>query len=177
MNILKMLQGKGQPTGRHLLMLAGIAVVLLLTTTWSVAYTSRSAFCGSCHEMSSMYQSWQLSAHKNVACYDCHAEPGIQGTVKAKAKGLKELYLHVAGAQVMPKADERSINCYNCHQEKVKMNTDKAFTAKDPHTAKHFNNGMTCVTCHSGVVHNIQTNNSIPTRDSCESCHLDAMRK
>jgi nitrate/TMAO reductase-like tetraheme cytochrome c subunit len=127
--------------------------------------------------MTPMHVSWQTSAHKNVACYDCHAEAGFQGTVKAKAKGLKELYLHVTAANVVPKASERDINCYSCHQDKVKMNADKAAGAKDPHTFKHFGNGMTCVTCHGGLVHNVKLNNAVPSRDTCSTCHLDAMKK
>jgi nitrate/TMAO reductase-like tetraheme cytochrome c subunit len=177
MNPLAMLQGKEKPTGRQLLLAAGLIIVFLLASAWSVAYTSRSEFCGTCHEMDSMYQSWQVSSHQNVTCHECHAEPGVMGEIKAKAKGVKEVYLHVTGTGATPKANERDINCFGCHQEKVKLNTDKAFATKDPHTVKHFNNGMTCITCHSGIVHNTMLNNTVPTRDNCESCHLDAMRK
>lgn len=164
-------------TGRHLVVLAAMIVFLLLSSAWSVAYTSRSEFCATCHEMQTMHQTWSTSSHKSVACIDCHSEPGAQGVVKAKAKGLKELYLHVTGAQVAPRASERDINCFSCHQDKVKMNTERALAAKDPHTVKHFDNGMTCVTCHGGIVHNAKANNLLPSRDNCSNCHLDAMRK
>jgi len=160
-----------------MLILACLVVFLLSSAAWAAAYTSRSEFCATCHEMDPMYQSWQTSSHKNVACEDCHAEPGVKGTVKTKAKGLKELYLHVTSSKIQPKASEKDINCYNCHQDKVKLNADKALAAKDPHTVKHFDNGMACVTCHSGIVHNTKLNNAAPSRDICARCHLDAMKK
>ncbi len=173
----KAIQGKERLTGRHMLLLAGLIVFVLLAAGGSVAYTSRSEFCATCHEMTPMAQSWQTSAHKNVACEDCHSEPGVKGVVKAKAKGMQELYLHVIGSQIIPRANDRDINCFSCHQDKVKMDTDRALAAKDPHTVKHFSNGMTCITCHSGIVHNEKLNNTLPSRDTCSNCHLDTMKK
>jgi trimethylamine-N-oxide reductase cytochrome c-type subunit TorC len=128
--------------------------------------------------MKPMHQAWQTSSHKNVDCYSCHAEQGLEGTIKTKAKGLKELYLHTTG-QVPPviKAEERNVNCFSCHQDKVKGNAERAFAAKDPHTVKHFDNGMTCVSCHGGLVHNPKANNMVPSRDACTTCHLDQMKK
>lgn len=177
MNLWMVVRGKEKLTGRHIVFIGAIIVFLLLSAGWSAAYTSRPEFCRTCHEMDSMYQSWQVSAHKNVACEDCHAEPGALGVAKAKAKGIREVYVHVTSSKIEPKANERDINCYNCHQDKVKTNVDKALAAKDPHTVKHFDNGMTCTTCHSGLVHNTKLNTMVPSRDTCASCHLDAMRK
>ena len=177
MSLWLALRGKEKLTGWHLLTIGALALFMLVVSGWSVAYTSNSEFCGTCHEMTPLHQSWQTSSHRNVACYDCHAEPGFKGTVKAKAKGMKELYLHMTSSNFTLKADERNINCYSCHQDKVKMNAPKALAAKDPHTVKHYDNGMTCMSCHSGLVHNVKLNNSLPGRDNCATCHLDAMKK
>lgn len=177
MKLWMILRGKEKLTGRHMVIFGAIIVFLLISAGWSAAYTSRSEFCATCHEMDPMYQSWQTSAHKNVACEDCHAEPGALGFVKTKAKGMREVYVHVTSSKIEPKAKDHDINCYNCHQDKVKTNTDKALAAKDPHTVKHFDNGMTCITCHSGLVHDTKLNNVVPGRDSCARCHLDAMQK
>ena len=177
MNLLRAIAGKEKLTGQHLVILGCAVVFFLILTAWSVGYTSRSEFCASCHEMTPMYQTWQTSSHKNVACFDCHSEPGAMGVVKAKAKGLKEVWLHITGATMNIKADERNINCFSCHQDKVKTNVERALAAKDPHTKKHFDNGMTCVSCHTGIVHNAKINNVGLTRDNCATCHLDQMRK
>jgi trimethylamine-N-oxide reductase cytochrome c-type subunit TorC len=177
MNLIQALRGKEKLTGQHMFILGALIVGFILLSTWSVGYTSRSEFCNACHEMNPMYQTWQTSSHKEVACFDCHAEPGIQGLVKAKAKGIKEVYLHMVGATANIKADERNINCFSCHQDKAKTNLEKASAAKDPHTQKHFDNGMTCVSCHAGIVHNGKMNNMTPSRETCSSCHLDQMKK
>ncbi|WP_371373075.1 cytochrome c3 family protein [Sporomusa aerivorans] len=177
MNLMTVLRGKEKLTGRHVVLFGIILLFFLIFTGWSVAYTSQSQFCGTCHEMEPMYQTWQTSTHRNVDCEDCHTKPGVSGVVNAKAKGLKELYLHVTSSNIAPKADERDVNCYNCHQDKVKLNTGKALAAKEPHTVKHFDNGMNCITCHSGVVHNSKMNNTVPGRDTCARCHLDTMQK
>lgn len=177
MNLWMALRGKEKVTGKHLLIIGALIVFLLISTAWTVAYTSTSEFCGTCHEMGTMYQSWQMSAHKNVSCDACHVGPGVKGLVKAKANGLQQVYVHVTSSNINPKASEHDINCYSCHQDKVKVNTAKALAAKDPHTIKHFDNGMTCVTCHGGLVHDAKRNNIVPSRDNCTTCHLDAMNK
>ncbi|CQR71779.1 Cytochrome c-type protein NapC [Sporomusa ovata DSM 2662] len=178
MNLWMVVRGKEKLTGRHIGVVGIIFVILLIFAGWMADYSSRPEFCGSsCHEMNSTYQSWQMSAHKNVGCEDCHGEAGAIGLVKTKAKGMKEVYVHITSSKIEPKANEHDINCYNCHQDKVKLNVDKALAAKDPHTVKHFDDGMTCVACHSGLVHDTKLNNAVPSRDTCTRCHLDAMQK
>lgn len=177
MNLWAVLRGKERPTGRHMLVLGGLVVIFLLSTAWTVAYTSQSSYCGTCHEMGEMHKTWQSSSHKNVDCIQCHSEPGTAGLVKAKANGLKQLWVHMTSSQITPRASEQDINCYSCHQDKVKTNSDKALAAKDPHSHKHFDNGMTCITCHSGIVHNANVNNVLPNRVTCANCHLETMAK
>ncbi|MBR0103127.1 MAG: cytochrome C, partial [Selenomonadaceae bacterium] len=43
------------------------------------------------------------------------------------------------------------------------------------HTERHFQEGMNCVSCHSGIVHDEMKNKVLPSRDRCYTCHLDAM--
>ena len=163
-------------TGRHFVLAAIAGICLLAFSAGAAAYTSESNFCGSCHEMSPMYKSWAMSGHKNVACAECHEEPGVVGTVKAKAQGAKETYLHLTDNYTVPKASPEDINCYSCHQDKVK-NEAAAADRKDPHTKKHFENGMNCLSCHSGVVHDEAKNTKLPDRENCFTCHLDQMNK
>lgn len=173
MSLWNALRGKEKLTGQHLLIMAGLIVFCFVFTAWSVGYTSQSEFCGSCHEMGSMHQTWINSSHKNVACIDCHSEPGVKGMVKAKMNGLKELYVHVTSNSIAPKAQSGDVNCLSCHQDKVSTNIERALAAKNPHTIKHFDNGMNCLTCHSGLVHNSKMNTTTPTRETCVTCHLN----
>lgn len=177
MSLWKALSGKEKLTGRHLLIMAGLVVFFFIFTAWTIGYTSKSEFCGTCHEMGTMHQTWINSSHKNIACIECHSEPGVKGLVKAKVKGIKELYIHVSATNITPQAEAKDINCLSCHQEKVSTNVEKAGAAKNPHTIKHFDNGMTCISCHGGLVHNDKVNTSTPSRESCISCHLDQMNK
>ena len=177
MNLGRALRGKEKLTGRHISILGAIIAAGLLCIAWSAEYTSRSDFCAGCHEMAPMYQTWTMSSHKNVACVDCHSEPGLKGLIKEKAKGMKEVYLHITGSYAVIQADTSEINCYSCHQDKVKTNAEQALAIKSPHTVKHFANGMNCVTCHSGLVHNEKLNQAVPSREQCTTCHLDQMTK
>jgi len=47
-------------------------------------YSMKPDFCRSCHLMEPYYQAWHNSTHKNVACVDCHFEPGLENTLKGK---------------------------------------------------------------------------------------------
>ena len=173
MSLWNALRGKEKLTGQHLLLIASFVVFFFVFTAWSVAYTSKSNFCGACHEMGTLHQTWSSSSHKNVDCIECHSEPGVRGMVKAKANGLRELYVHVTSSEIKPKAEAKDINCLSCHQDKVNTNVDRALAAKNPHTVKHFDNGMTCISCHTGLVHNAKMNKTVPGRETCVTCHLD----
>lgn len=169
-----------QFTLKHFAMLGVFAIFGFTFMYVSVEMSSASSFCGTaCHEMNPEYESWQNSAHKNVECAECHEKPGLAGTIESKAQGTMETIAHITGNYDTPIVMEHpeKIDCYSCHQDKIKTNTEVAYERKDPHTMKHFENGLNCITCHAGVVHNEQANNTLPTRDRCYTCHLDDMSK
>jgi cytochrome c nitrite reductase small subunit len=163
---------------KHIALAGAACIVLLGVGMVSIEATNQTKFCGeSCHEMDPMYQSYQHSLHAQagVGCADCHEKPGLTGTVESKWKGTKELVLHVTGKVPDPikMSSPDGANCYTCHQDKM-LDADTAAKYNDPHTMKHFENGMNCLTCHSGVVHNDAVNADLPSRDSCYTCHLDS---
>ncbi len=164
-------------TLKHVALAGIIGIGFLGFTAGVIEYTNQTSFCGTtCHEMDPMYQTWQTSNHKVVECADCHEKPGLSGTVESKWKGTKELLIHISGNVPDPIKIENTndVNCYVCHQDKIKE-AEIAVARKNPHTAKHFENGMNCVTCHTGLVHNDMANKSLPSRNRCYTCHLDAM--
>jgi len=82
------------------LMVAGAGVMLLLLWAgWQgVHQTSSTAFCLSCHSMSTVGQEYKESIHfKNASgvraeCRDCHIPPGIVATAVRKIAALNDLY-------------------------------------------------------------------------------------
>ena len=166
---------------KHIAIAGFVCIGLMGAMTAMIEATNQTSFCGTtCHEMDPMYNSYQHSLHAKagVGCADCHEKPGISGTIASKWQGTQELFLHVTGQvpdSIKMKNPARDVNCYTCHQDKV-LDAETAAAHYDPHTAKHFENGMDCMTCHSGVVHNDEKNADIPNRDTCYTCHLDNMK-
>ncbi len=91
---------------------------LIFTAEYS---TSRPSFCGSCHIMDSYHETWEKSEHaeEGVTCVDCHYPPGEQHTLKAKFKGLGQLfsYLGTTATKVHKAAfvNDASCSASGCH--------------------------------------------------------------
>jgi hypothetical protein len=74
------------------LLFAGFGAVVGAGGMVAINYSETSGFCGKCHTMDPELKAYSISAHKDVACAECHVEPGVKGWVKAKVKGTKQLY-------------------------------------------------------------------------------------
>ncbi|MBI5196764.1 MAG: hypothetical protein HZA10_10655 [Nitrospirae bacterium] len=99
-----------------LILAVAIAAAILVTNK----YTSTSKFCGTtCHIMKKPYVTWEVSKHKEVACVECHYAPGEKYTVKARMKGLAQLfsYLSTREKEVRKTAVINDISCLAsvCH--------------------------------------------------------------
>jgi trimethylamine-N-oxide reductase cytochrome c-type subunit TorC len=163
---------------RKLLILAILLLIILIGGAFAVDYTSKPSFCNTCHVMNGFTDSWEESSHKDVACIDCHSEPGIAGMLAAKMNGASQVWVNLTNkpdpAEI--KAKEEDINCINCHQDRPRMNEISAAAAKDPHTNKHTGDkNCTTVGCHDGLTHDAGKNKDRPTRSSCFTCHLNDM--
>ena len=55
-----------------------------------------------CHTMDPELKAYAMSPHKEVACAECHVEPGVAGFVKAKANGTKQLIDIITGKYPTP---------------------------------------------------------------------------
>ncbi|MHB1125929.1 MAG: cytochrome c3 family protein [Bacillota bacterium] len=163
--------------------LLGLIVVLglglIVTAIIGMEYTSRPAFCPTCHEMNPMFRTWLTSSHRNVSCLSCHGEPGVAGLIRTKLDGLEQVYRHVTNSYKRPitiTSDTRAFSqrCLACHQDIDKAEKNAATTG--PHNPKHVSAGLTCTQCHKGLVHNEKTNQTMPSRDTCRSCHGEIPR-
>ncbi|MRR11063.1 hypothetical protein EG835_00910, partial [bacterium] len=66
---------RGQRPPRWLIaLLSAAAAVLALGAIFDLG-TSSPTLCASCHEMAPRSESWDRSAHRVVACVDCHQSP------------------------------------------------------------------------------------------------------
>jgi nitrate/TMAO reductase-like tetraheme cytochrome c subunit len=89
---------------------------------WFVPYSESVAFCTTCHTMIPQHKSYEVSAHADVACGECHVAPGLAGWVKAKLAGTQELKALVLNnyptpIPPIPHADMPSttVTCQKCH--------------------------------------------------------------
>jgi nitrate/TMAO reductase-like tetraheme cytochrome c subunit len=111
---------------RHWMLFGTVALVAVVISVASAEYiTSRPAFCGSCHIMDKYHKQWAKSKHaeEGVTCVECHYIPGGQHTLKAKFKGMGQLfsYLGSESRMVEKAALVNDESCVHCHpiDEKV----------------------------------------------------------
>lgn len=156
----------------------GIVAALLmgLATTATVQYTARSEFCKSCHIMEPYYQSWADSAHSNVACVDCHYEPGLLETAEGKFKALSQLAKYATGtAGTKPWAEVSDQSCMRsgCHSERLirgelqfgRVRFDHRHHLLETRRGRR----LRCTSCHSQIV---QGDHMRVTPVSCFLCHF-----
>ncbi len=145
-----------------------------------MAWTNRTDFCLSCHEMTIPYEELKKTVHyKNrsgttVHCADCHVA-GSKNPIDyarqstAKLMAARDVIGHILGTINTPEKYEAhrltmkkrvwekmkaadSKECRNCHD----MNTMDHEKQKDRSVVKHegaVEDGMTCIDCHKGISH------------------------
>jgi nitrate/TMAO reductase-like tetraheme cytochrome c subunit len=110
-------------------------------------YTSRPAFCGSCHIMGPYYRSWSRDVHGkkvHVRCVDCHYAPGERHTIKAKFKGLSQLASYFSGryGASRPRAHVNNASCLtaSCHGDREYLT--KSLLIGEPRVEKRIIGGQ-----------------------------------
>jgi nitrate/TMAO reductase-like tetraheme cytochrome c subunit len=145
---------------------------------YGIKITGHPKFCASCHNMEEYYVSWEHSSHKDVACVECHADPGVSGTVAAKAQGMVQLVQYIAGSYgTRPHGEISNASCQHgsCHGEIVNDGTvimlyDKIKFRHDKHLSEHPNGkSLNCVSCHGQTV---QDQHISVSKTTCLTCHF-----
>jgi hypothetical protein len=149
----------------------GIAVIVAGTALGSLAgyqvydfveYDNR--FCTGCHLMADAYVSFDESAHAELGCKDCHAQP--------KTESMRQLYLWVLDRpqEVGPHSPVRDARCTSCHlaetpedwpQIAASLGHQVHLESDDPDLAD-----IMCVSCHGVSVHVFTTADA-----TCGECH------
>lgn len=139
--------------------------------------TMHPRFCGSCHSMKPYYKEWKHSTHQDVACVECHIEPGFKALVERKFMALKEGVVTLTGTQPpRPHSQVRDLVCLRpgCHSVDSINAGPVSYNGKEfyheLHLMEHESVGkLRCTSCHSQMVdgHHIAVN-----PDVCVLCHF-----
>lgn len=141
--------------------LAAILFAILLLPGASVYYSySQGRSCTKCHEIWQPYRDWHESAHRNIACSECHGDV-LTLDAGFHLKNLRQLVKHLRGEvpeQVRLKTDDVfSIEkrCAKCHrQEYADWSTGPHGASYSKIFLNHDHNQRTlliddCLRCHS----------------------------
>lgn len=148
-------------------------IVVAVFSIGAIKYTSQVGFCNSCHEMNVAFAGWEEGVHSDMHCYECHTDEGLISTVKVKANGLKEVYIHFTQEVDMDKVQSEvpSSRCVKCHdfskEENFKTVPQKRIAAF--HT-EHAEYKLDCITCHISVGHTGKAFVGFGN-EACQKCH------
>jgi nitrate/TMAO reductase-like tetraheme cytochrome c subunit len=104
------------------ILVAGFGGAVAIGGVAAVQWTDTADFCGRCHTMGPELRGHELSPHRELGCAECHVEPGIEGWVKAKINGTRQLVELLTGTfpTPIPPPDHAAlpsttVTCQRCH--------------------------------------------------------------
>jgi nitrate/TMAO reductase-like tetraheme cytochrome c subunit len=105
-----------------ILLIAGFGSALTIGGAAAIQWTETADFCGRCHTMGPELKAHEISPHRELACAECHVEPGVEGWIKAKINGTRQLVQVLTGTfpKPIPPPDHgdlppTSATCRRCH--------------------------------------------------------------
>ncbi len=164
---------------KRLIIFLILIVFFVIIALGSIAFTSHSNFCASCHYMKPFFKSWETSSHKDVECSVCHYPPGggIRSKLRKKIEGLVMVgrYWTKLYVKSKPWAEIRDDSCLRegCHDKRLlegkvlfnKVAFDHKIHFEDLKRGKQ----LQCTSCHSQIV---QGEHITVTESSCFICHF-----
>jgi len=148
-----------------------LALLLFVAINAAMEPVSTSEYCGTkCHEMNTVYQTWQLSAHGTneyglrAECVDCHLPSKEKYFTHLIAKGLagaKDAYKHyITKDYDEEKAREivtthfKNEMCLHCHKDLLaKPDNETAFEVHTQVLHPEDDTEFKCIDCHEGIAH------------------------
>jgi len=151
-------------------------VLFLVIFAGLLRFSETSTFCGLCHQMDSYIDSWKASSHRNVACTQCHYEPGFFNHMKGKwVDGQVSLAYFISGKKPSkPHAEISDASCLQkgCHKiEDLQGNmTYKNVAFSHGAHLGELRRGMKlrCTSCHAQIV---QGKHLTVHETNCFICH------
>ncbi len=157
--------------------LVGVGVSVLYLSGFTLAVTEHPVFCKSCHNMEKFFASWQHSSHKEVACVECHYDPGFSAHLGGKIGALSQVVSFVTHRyDAKPHAEVSNAACQRmgCHAT-ISQNTDVLFEDRVHfdhsihHDAMVEGRDLPCSVCHHQET---QTDHIGITSSTCFLCHF-----
>jgi nitrate/TMAO reductase-like tetraheme cytochrome c subunit len=135
-------------------------IVFFLILVSLLKFSETSTFCGLCHQMTAYIESWKASSHRNVACTQCHYEPGFFNHLKGKwVDGQVSLAYFISGKKPSkPHAEISDSSCLQkgCHKVEDLQGNMVYKNVAFSHGAHlgELRRGMKlrCTTCHAQIV-------------------------
>ena len=158
-----------------LVVVFGLAI-LSLVAFGMVEHTSQPAYCGTCHIMEPYYTSWEHSSHSDIACIECHFEPGAVETFEGKFKAISQLAKYVTrteGTKPWAEVSDQSCMRSGCHSTRTLEGPITFGRVKFDHRhhllESRRGRRLRCVSCHSHIV---QGEHMTVTESVCFTCHF-----
>ncbi|RMH02961.1 MAG: hypothetical protein D6702_07400 [Planctomycetota bacterium] len=156
------------------LMAAGLLSFGLLGFV-AVEQTAQPAFCGTCHNMVPYIQTWQASAHRDVACIECHYEPGSLETLEGKFKAITQVAKYITSTESKPYAEVADESCLRsgCHTVPALEGPIRfgrvSFEHRDHVLEVRRGRELQCTSCHS---HILEGEHFTVSKTVCFTCHF-----
>jgi nitrate/TMAO reductase-like tetraheme cytochrome c subunit len=110
-----------------------------------VHWTETADFCGRCHQMGPELAAYEAGPHRDVTCGECHVEPGVDGWLKAKLNGTRQLIQVITGLypkpvpppdhSALPSVDDTCLRCHSLERlATANLVTRTAFTEDEANT-------------------------------------------
>lgn len=162
--------------------IVGIVIVVLILFVGGYIWAGTPSFCGSCHIMRPLFESWKGTPHavKNVDCLDCHAEPGSLGVFSAHLAGLRRGIAYITRSYQKPKTIVSNNTCFRCHLTSRDIKKRSVLVSHyDTYLSKA---GINCTDCHAQLVHKAEkarltqaiADNWVGAT-ACGRCHFDLL--
>ncbi len=131
-----------------LLVLGGLGGIAAFTGVSLIQWTETADFCGRCHAMAPELTAYEHGAHRDVACAECHVEPGIMGWIKAKMNGTRQLVDVVLGTfpepipppnhDDLPAASDTCAKCHDVGREALTALKTRTQFSEDEANTRQF---------------------------------------
>jgi hypothetical protein len=150
---------------------AGVVFVLLVVAVAVPSTAATSGACGWCHATENATATWRGGDHQTVACYGCHAEPGLLGGLQASASGISIRL----GGETANGPRVGSLGCLECHSDVLQGIVGDRVRVRH---ADLVTAGLPCTECHAGVGHESAEEPAAPViartaMSRCLICHDD----
>lgn len=178
-----------------LLVMPGLMLLTGVTTT--LKKSTQREFCRSCHEMQYYEKSLLIDDSSflpavhfqkglipaETACYECHTDYTLFGSVSAKFDGMKHAWVHFLGTvpepgKIEPYHKYPNKNCLRCHAGARPFEENEKHIGEDAGLAKLYADEVSCLAkgCHD-VKHKIAELGGLdfwkPTEQAIKAKNID----